>query len=243
VLTFDEGPKFRPKTWKYDREGKRELTSQRKVFFVRQIFNEIANDTTFYLAYGRFHSARLLTDRPREAFLLNSLTADEKLAATTTAMECLTHAVPILADLPIATLLRIRGQQRDAFESYRNAITRITSDVLNRKGKLSKKEARDMLQAVIEPQLSHLEKEIRSERQRQRNRIAGGLGTLAAGVAIGAFGGFPVGVTGALAGVAAVAGGRLLGKAAEVACEHGANLRQQNDLYFLLRLLKEGPQL
>ena len=53
-------------------------------------------------------------------------------------------------------------------------------------------------------------------------------------------GGVVVAVGGAIAGASAVAGGRLLGKAGKVACEHGADLRQQNDLYFLLRLEEES---
>ena len=98
-----------------------------------------------------------------------------------------------------------------------------------------------MLRALIEPEITSLRKEIRSERERQARRISGGLASLAAGVAIGAFGGLPIAVTGAIAGAAALVGGRLLAKAAEEACEHGTNLRQQNDLYFLVRLMQEVP--
>lgn len=96
-----------------------------------------------------------------------------------------------------------------------------------------------MFKALIEPQLTRLKSETRSERRRQTKRIAGGIATLAVGVAIGAFGGLPMAIGAAIKGALAIAGGRLLGKAAEVACEHGANLRQQNDLYFLLRLEQE----
>ncbi len=240
VMTFDEDSKWRAKTWKYTDDGKIELRGARKLWVIRNIFNEIASTASFYLAYGRLHKARLLTDLPGEAFVLNWLTGDEDLAATTSAMRYLTHSVPILAGLSLATLMRIRREERDSFESYRRAITRITSDVLQRKHKLSKREAQDMLKASIEPELIRLKKEIRYERRRQTKRVAGGLATMAAGIAIGAFGGLPIVIGGALTAAAAVAGGRLLGKAGEVACEHGANLRQQNDLYFLLRLEEEA---
>ncbi len=239
VITFDEGVSWRAKTWRYDREGKTELRGAKKLRFVNVVFDQIAENTTFYLAYGRQHNARLLTDLPGDAFILNWLTKDEELMATTSAMEHLMHSVPILADLPIAGVLKIRRQERDSFEAYRKAITTITSDVLSRKTRLSKKEAQEILKAKIEPELSRLKMEMRSERRRQTNRIAGGLAALAAGIGIGAFGGLPIVVGGALAGAAAVAGGRLLAKAAEEACEHGVNLRQQNDFYFLLKLLKE----
>jgi len=239
VVLFDESPNWRCKTWKYDRKGRTELRRNRKLWFVQRIFDEIASNTSFYLAYGLRQNARFLTDLPGEAFVLNWLTGDEQLSATTSAMELLTHAVPILADLPIATLLRIRREERDAFESYRGVITRIASDTLAQTNRLSKKEAQEMFKALIEPEIASLRKEIRFERRRQRKRITGGLATLAAAVAIGAFGDLPVAIGGTLAGAAAVAGGRLLGKAGEVACEHGANLRQRSDLYFLVRLLQE----
>jgi hypothetical protein len=240
VMTLNDDPRWGAKTWKYNKDGKIELKGSRKLWILSNVFEEIASTTTFYLAYGRLHKARLLTDLPGETFVLNWLTSDENLAATTSAMRYLAHSVPILGDLSIATVLRIRREERDSFESYRRAITRIASDVLGRARKLSRKEAQEMFKASIEPELTRLRNEIRYERRRQTKRVAGGLATLAAGIAIGAFGGLPVAIGAAVKTISAVAGGRLLGKAGEVACEHGANLRQQNDLYFLLRLEDEA---
>ena len=114
--------------------------------------------------------------------------------------------------------------------------------MLKQNSKLSKKEARDILESIIQAQLAALQKEVSAERRRQRKRVVGGFGAVTAAVAIGVFGGFPAAVAGALTGAAAIAGGRLLGKAAEAACEHGANLRQQNELYFLLRLIKQAER-
>jgi hypothetical protein len=239
VNVFRESPDWKLRSWRYDNEGKTILRGKKKLWFVRLLFNEIANNTSFYLTYGRLQKARFLTDLPGEAFVLDWLTGDERLAASTAAMQMLAHAVPILADVPIATVMRIRRQERDSFESYRIAVTKIAREVLQRKSRLSRKEAQDMLKALIEPEILSLRKEIRSERKRQTHRIFGGLASLAAGIAIGAFGGLPIAVTGASVGTAALVGGRLLAKAAEEACEHGTNLRQQNDLYFVVRLMQE----
>jgi hypothetical protein len=241
VNVFRESPDWRLKSWRYDNEGKTILRGTRKLWFVRLLFNEIANNTSFYLAYGRLQKARFLTDLPGEAFVLDWLTGDERLAASTSAMQLLTHEVPILADVPIATVMRIRREERDSFESYRMAVTKIAREVLQRKSRLSRKEAQEMLKTLIEPKILSLQKEIRFERKRQAHRIIGGLSSLAAGVAIGFFGGLPIAVAGAIAGAAALVGGRLLAKAAEEACEHGTNLRQQNDLYFIVRLMQEEP--
>lgn len=240
VVLFDRGPKWAAKTWKFNRVGKTHLPSHKKLQFVDSIFRTIAEDTTFYLAYGLLHKARLLTDLPGEGFFLDWLTQDERIAASSSAMQGLTHAVPILAELPLATLIRIRRQERDSFESYRQAITGITQEVLQRTRRFSRKDAQGMLKEIIEPELIRLKKEMRFERNRQTRRIVGGLATLAAGIAIGTFGGFPNLIREAAVGASAVTGGGLLRKAAEIGCEHGANLREQNDFYFLARLEREG---
>jgi hypothetical protein len=240
VVLYKRVPKWIARTWKYDAEGKTRLPSRKTIQFVQYIFKKIAEDTTFYLAYGLLHRARLLTDLPGEGFLLDWLTGDDRIGASATAMQSLTHVVPILAELPLATLVRIRREERDSFESYRQAITGITQDVLGRNRRLSKKEAQDLLKSVVEPELVRLRKEIRYERKRQAKRIVGGLATLAAGIAIGAFGGLPTLVQAAAVGASAVTGGGLLRKVAEVACEHGSNLRQGNDFYFLARLQQEA---
>jgi hypothetical protein len=240
VVLYDKTPKWIAKTWKYNRQGRTRLPSQKTIQFVRYIFRTFAQDTTFYLGYGLLHRARLLTDLPGEALILDRLTEDDSIAASANAMQSLTHIVPILADLPLASLIRIRREERDSFESYRHAIAGITQGVLGRNRRLSTKEAREMLKSLIEPQLIRLKKEMRYERRRQVKRIVGGLATLAAGIAIGAFGGFPNLVQTAAVGAAAVTGGGLLRKAAEVACEHGGNLRQHNDFYFLARLEQDG---
>jgi hypothetical protein len=240
VVTFNEKPGWRLKSWRYDKDGKIELGGKRKMRFLRHILDEIANTISFYLADGLLHRARLLTDLPGEASVLRWLTGDENLVETTSAMQYLSHSVPILSELSLATLMRMRRQERDSFESYRKAITQITSDVLREKRRLSKKQAQQMFKDCIEPQLTQLRKEVRYERRRQRKRIISGAASAAAAVAIGAFGGLPLAIRGAMAGAAALTGGRLLAKAGEVACEHGANLRQQNDLYFLLRLEQEA---
>ena len=242
VMTLNEPPKWGGKGPKYDKYGMTEVRGLKKLWPVWEIFEGIADNTTFYLAFGRLHGARFLTDLPGEAFLLDWLNEDEEIEATTSAMRSLSHSVPILGDLPLATLIRIRREERDSFESYRAAITKIASEVLQEKGRLSKRKAHEMFKARIEPELAKLRREVRYERRRQRRRVVGGLAGLAAGIAIGAFAGLPTSIGGAI-GVAAAAGaGRLLGKAGEVACEHGANLRQQNDLYFLLHLEKAAGE-
>ncbi len=239
VALFDESPSWRAKSWKYDHDGKTTLKGKRKLFFVEQIFNTIANDTTFYLAYGQQHRSRLLTDRPGEAFLLNWMNQDENLQSASMAMEFLSHSIPLLADIPLSTVIRIRHEERDSFESYRRAITSLTSEVLAEKGELSIEAAKDAFKTRLEPEIEKVKAEVTAERRRQAKRLSIGISSVAAAVLIGAWGGIPILIKGALAAVGTASGGGLLSKAAASACEHGADIRQKNDLFFLLRLMEQ----
>ena len=106
----------------------------------KTIFRQIATETTFYLAYGRVRNARYLTDRRGEAFLLEMLTDDDEIAASSHAMSAyMKHTLPLLGDLPIGALLRIRRQERDSFVRYRLAVQRILDDVMQRGRRIGRK--------------------------------------------------------------------------------------------------------
>ena len=240
VVLFDESQTWRAKSWKYDDHGKTLLKGRKKSFFVEHMLNTIANDTTFYLASGQQHRSRLLTDRPGEAYLLNWLNQDEKLQSTTKAMEFLNHSVPLLTDIPLSTVLRIRREERESFESYRRAITGLTTEVLAEKKGLSVREAKEAFKTRLEPRIEKIRAEVAAERKKQKRRLTVGASSLAASVLIGAVGGIPILFKMIAAGVAAAAGAGPLRKAAESTCDHGAEIRQKNDLYFLLRLIEEG---
>jgi hypothetical protein len=230
------------KAWRFDREGKVELRGPRKIDAIRYIFNGIAEDTGFYLAYGRNRNARFLTNRPGEAFLLDWLTEDQELAASSAALNAyLSHSLPLLGDLSIAKLLKIRREDRDSFIRYRLALQRIMVEVSLEKKRVSKREVRELFRDKIEPELSKIRSELYQERRRQVRRTVGGVGAIAASVALGAFGGIvPLAAKLAVSAAGAMLGGRLLSRAAEAQCEHGASLKEKNDFYFLLRITQEA---
>jgi hypothetical protein len=236
VLWFDENKKWRSKNWRYNREGKVELRGPRKMRFLDEVFRSIADDTTFYLAYGRNRNARYLASRAGETFLLDLLTTqDEELAASSAALNAyMTHSLPLLNDLPLATLVRIRRQERDSFARYRLAIGRILTAVVEKKTRIGKQEVRDLFREQIEPELAKMRSELNQERKRQARRTVFGIGAMAASVALGAFGHIVPAVA------AGSVGTGLLTEAAKSTCSHGANLKEKNDFYFLLRLTQEA---
>jgi hypothetical protein len=258
IMLFDEPEEWRAKRWKFDDEGMVELRGDRKFAALYRIFIGIAEDTSFYLAYGRNRNARLLTNLPGETFLLDGLTGDGEVSASSAALnDCMTHSLPLLADLPISKLLAIRHEERDSFERYRLAVRQILLQVSQAGKRIRKKEMRQFFQERIEPELARMKSELYQERRRQRRRVGVGLAGLAAMVAMGAFGGIVPGVAtaataaggslgivpaiakAAMAVAPGIAGTSLLGKAAQSYCEHGATIKEKNDFYFLLRLTQE----
>jgi hypothetical protein len=240
VRRLDSVPKWIPRAARFDKNGQIEVRGLHKRHMVAQIFEGIADNVTFYLAYGTRMNARFLSDMPGETEFLDWLTADDRMTAKSMALHELEHCVPVLADLPLATILRIRKEERDSFEAYRDAVTKISTTIMLAKNRVSRKEAREMLRTAIEPELRKMNQEMIAYRKSQRSRVLGGIASVVAGVVLGAYAGLPPLVSVPLAGAGTLMGGRLLSKAAEAACEHGPETQQKNDLYFLLKLTKEA---
>jgi hypothetical protein len=235
VVTFHEGPGWRQKGWRYDDDGMVELRGRRKLMFLDGIFSDIADETTFYLAYGRDRNARYLASRTGETFLLDLFTQkDDELSASSAALNAyMTHVLPLLQDVPLARLLQIRSEERDSFARYRFAVGQFLTELVKKKKRIGKREVRDAFKSEIEPELVKMKSELNQERSRQVRRIVGGLGAMAASLKLGLFGAIPA------VGAAGI-GATLLGKAGVSVCEHGSSLKEKNDFYFLLRLTQEA---
>ena len=207
---------------------------------VIELFTNIADNITFYLAYGIKRKARFLSDMQGETDFLDFMSHDDDMTAKSLALRELEHSVPVLAGLPIATILRIRKHEKDAFESYREAVTSISANILGAKKRVSKNQAREMFRDAIEPKLREMKKEIKTYQKVRRRQVVGGIAAMVAGVLIGAYAGLPPLAAVPVVGAGSFVGGRLILKAAEAACEHEPELKQKNDLYFLLKLTEEA---
>jgi len=116
----------------------------------------------------------------------------------------------------------------------------MSSAILTMGKRVSKREARRMLRDAIEPELRKINRDIRTYSKVRRSQAIGGAISIAAGVLSGVYAGLPSAVSAPLCAGAGFVGGHLAGKAAEAVCSHGPELKQKNDLYFLLRLTHEA---
>jgi len=242
VRVVERTPRWLPKRQRFDKEGMMEIRGMHKRHMLEHLFRGIANNMTFYFAYGLKRRARYLSDMHGETEFLDWVTErdDKEMTAKTDALAELQHCVPVLADLPIATILRIRNEEQGAFDAYRDAVTKMSGQILASAKPVTKKAAREMLRDAIEPELKRMNREIRTYRKVRRSQTIGGAVSIAAGVLLGAYAGLPPIVATPLVAGAGVVGGHLARKAAEATCSHGPEFKQKNDLYFLLRLTNEA---
>lgn len=222
---------------KFDTDGMIHIRGKQKHPFLWPIFREIASNSSFYLAYKMHDDVRLLTDLPGEAIFLRELSESTEFVSNTSGLQAIAHSLPLLSDMSVETLLAIRDEEREAFEAYRVTIREMSNTVMSRG--MSKEEGFDYFASQIAPSLKDLKREIALERKRQTMRTAVGVASLAAGVGIGAFAGLPLLASVPIAALGTGIGGKLLTKAVESKCEHGADLRQKNDLFFLMRLIED----
>jgi hypothetical protein len=239
---FDRVPEWLPTTGRFDKNGMMEIRGPHKKHMVTELFAGIASNMTFYLAYGLKRKARFLSDMRGETEFLEWMNHDEDMTAKTLALRELDHSVPLLLDLPFATILRIRRQEKDAFDSYRETVASISADILQAKKRVSQKQAREMFRDAIEPELRRMKREIKTYQKVRLREMVGGIAAIAAGVLIGAYAGLPPLAAAPVAAAGSLVGGRLLAKSAENACEHGPDFKQKNDLYFLLKLTEEAAR-
>ena len=75
VWRLSQPPSWVAKSWRPEADGRLRVPPQklRRSGIVQQVFQQIANDTTFHFAYGSVWRAKYLTDLPGEAELLRGL--------------------------------------------------------------------------------------------------------------------------------------------------------------------------
>ncbi len=77
----------------------------------------------------------------------------------------LTHETPLLADVPLRTVLKVRSEEPEAFIQYRAAIEKIASDYIKTRTNIGKKEAREIYAEFLRPEILKLNSEAKAIRR------------------------------------------------------------------------------
>lgn len=207
---------------------------------VDHVFDEIGTDICLQQYYGMKYDTKYLTDRPGEAEFLKTLTKDDNLTART-AVLCarLSHNIPLLTDVSLPTLLKIRKDDYPAFQQYRAAITKIVQDHIRSGNAIGDNEAKDIYSDILEPEILRLESQARTHRAAAARRaMTKGLASTAV-IGIGVFGGI---LPAQLAELCRTIGGvslvREMAEALATLKEQPTEVRNHN-LFFLLKVKQQ----
>jgi hypothetical protein len=150
------------------------------------------------------------------------------------------HEVPLLTDLPIRRILRIRQSDYESLSLYRNALLQVVREQLRNDRTFSRDTAREICLDVILPQVRKLKVDAQMKLRSAVRKALSATAAVSAAIGLGLVSGM---IRPELERVFQIGGVALAGKLGEVlgAIEkHPAEVRSHN-MYFLLRLVTEAP--
>ncbi len=224
------------------RQKKLSKAMVRRSDLVSELFDDMAFDVAIQQVLGLKYDAKYLTNLPGEAMILSRLNPADDYFARCRETLCaeLTHEVPLLADIPMRTVLRVRSEEPEAFLQYRAAMDSIVSGYIKRRRVVGRKEAREIYSDILRPEILRLDSQAKAIR-RATIRKATAKAVVAAGVVgLGIFGGFlPTQMAEIIKAVGGVSLLRELGEAFAAVEKNPAEIKNSN-FYFLLRLAQEA---
>jgi len=211
----------------------------RKTHYVEGVFHRIIKETVLQQIYGARFNAKYLTDLPGETTVLSVLKENDQLAAqTSTLCAQLAHRIPLLGEIPLETIVRIRKEDHDVFLSYRAAIQKIIKDHLAAGKGVGEVEARDLFSDILEPEIARLNLKAKSERGSLLKKSGAKFAATFAAVALGVHTGIVPTQMAAIVG--AIGGFSALGNIAEALASLKSSSVRNDNLFFLLRLKQES---
>jgi hypothetical protein len=180
-----------------------------------------------------------LTDLPGETKFLDKLNDNYIPASVTKLCEQLTHTIPLLAELPISTIVRIRREEPEAFIKYRNTVNEIAETFIRSGKELNDNEIRDLVNDQFRRPVQDLVVEAESKKKRLATGMLKKVAVPSALVALGIYGGiFPPHLKELIQALGAYS---LVKDAAGSMAEFSASDSELkgNNFYFLLKLMRE----
>jgi hypothetical protein len=220
------------------RHGKLKRQFLEKSNYVERIFNRIIRETVLQQLYGARFNVKYLTSLPGEGLVLSSLQEDDQLAASSASLTAmLAHNIPLLSEVPIETVVRIRREDPEVFLNYRAAFQKILKDYISSKKQIGSAEAKELFQDVLEPEIRKMHVKASTERRSILKKSTAKIAFTCAAVGLGVHTGIIPSQMAQI--IAAIGGFAVIGNLAEsIASLNPSSVRNDN-LYFLLRLKEE----
>jgi hypothetical protein len=211
----------------------------KKSRYVDALFYQIVRDVVLQQIYGMRFNAKYLTDLAGEANVLAVLNEDDQMAARTAALCAqMSHRVPLLGEVPLEHIVKIRKEDHTAFLNYRIALQKIISQYVGDKAELTDNAARELFSDELEPKIREMEVLAATERRTTLAKSGAKVAATFAGVYMGVHAGI---IPSEMATIVNALGGvKILADLAEaIATLNNSTVRNHN-LFFLLRLKQES---
>jgi len=205
----------------------------RKSGLVNYIFDEIARELVFHQLCTANYNAKLLTSLAGEAEILSRLNSEERQASSVAALCArLTHEIPLMSDVPIGTVLKIRTKEPTAFLQYRLALSGIIKEYIEDRKTLTKNEGKQIYEDRLLPDLIRLRRDVEIHRQRVRRKSTAVAAVTMLVVTLGLTAGLHA------SEFAAMGSGTLMGGLAAMLGDATSepNVVKNHQMYFLLKL-------
>jgi hypothetical protein len=208
---------------------------KRSKLLEKTFFSELTWDLVAQQIYGLRYGTKHITDLPGEAEFYAEL-GSEMQQSMAALCKALLHSVPLLPELPLGTLIRVRQKETDAFVAYRAALGGILRNHVRPGAPISAKLAQQICGDELAPRLAELRMTQKSLTKSARQKAVAKITTSAAVMGMGVFGGFLPASLKAILG--AIGGASLVKEMAETlfSLEKNPSQVRSHNLFFLLRL-------
>jgi hypothetical protein len=203
-------------------------------------FGQLAREAVIQQYNGVRYNASYVTDSPVEAAFLETVYPRDDIALNAKLiLDQIGHQIPLLMDLPLRRILRLRQEDYDGFASYRTALRQVLRDNLRGRSDLDSSMVREICADVILPQVRKLQLDARTKRRSAVRKAVVGVGAITATLGLGVVAGM---VRPELERIFQIGGVALAGRLGDVLAaieKHPAEVRSHN-MYFLLRLINDS---
>jgi hypothetical protein len=201
-----------------------------------RLFEQFSEDAMFQQYHGVRFGASFITDSLTEAEFLDTVYPRNDINQNVrTLLSALTDGLPLLADVPLRTVLKIRNNDYDSFQIYRNALRDVLANHVKPGKALSRAEAEQICSDVVAPQLAKLRIDANAKRRAILKKSLAKSVVPVAMVSIGVIAGL---IPHELAEIFKWGGIALSGQIAEAlaSIEKNPNELRSHNFYFLYRL-------
>ena len=205
-----------------------------------QLLQPVFDDVVLHDHYLHHYDYRYLTNRDLDAAVIEAVGNEEAKAASRAIVSGLSHSLPILAQVDLDTMLKLRDKEREAFVVYRDSL----NELLEKADLSTPCAIREAFQDVVRPELARVDAAVSNARTFTKSTIAKEVVVNAGLVSIGLFVGL---VEPTLGAVTALFGGtqmiRKVGTAAYDLAVAEPRAARANRFYFLWKLQEQSVPL